>query len=503
MPTPFPHGWMRDAAEQVNKRMMARKTINNDVMKRIFLPLAVMLSAFFVLTSCLGDDAYEIEYPRDAAITAFSLGNFNRYQTVVSSTGADSTVKSVINGNSYKFYIDQVRRTIYNPDSLPYGTDVAHMMCTVLSKNAGTIVIKNVNSDTLNYYNSNDSINFSVPRVFSVYSLDGTNRVDYTVTVNVNKREKNNLTWSKPDTIPDFASAQGMKAVACGDSVYVFASYGTTGAIFASGINGDMRWDILQWNLNFPIPADAYKNIVVQGDRMFLYANGAILRSTNGIDWDYTGAAELSQLVAASSTRLYALDEGMKLISTTDEGRTWNNEQLDDDMAFLPVRDISYCCIPSIMDDDIEHVVLIGNRDVNAYPADIQAQVWSKVEDNSDTPFAHSWMHVNPFDRYEMALPRLTSLSTFVYNGGIVALGGSGIGACNVERFSHFYHANDGGIYWGDPFFIYLPKSFNSSDVFTMTVDRNNYLWMICGGTGQVWHSRLMENSSYQTVFTE
>ena len=136
-----------------------------------------MLSVVVLLASCLDDDVSETVYPSDAAITAFSLGTLNCYRTVKSSKGVDSTYKSNVTGSAYKFYIDQLNRTIYNPDSLPFGTDVAHVICTIASKNSGSVVIKNVDSDTLKYYNSTDSIDFTVPRQISVYSLDGTNHV--------------------------------------------------------------------------------------------------------------------------------------------------------------------------------------------------------------------------------------------------------------------------------------------------------------------------------------
>ena len=39
----------------------------------------------------------------------------------------------------------------------------------------------------------------------------------------------------------------------------------------------------------------------------------------------------------------------------------------------------------------------------------------------------------------------------------------------------------------------YLPKGFDNegNDVFTMTVDDDNYIWIICGGTGKTWRGRL------------
>ena len=135
--------------------------------------LAVVWSVLFTFTSCLDDDSDEIVYPSDAAISAFSLGKLNRYVTTTTSKGNDSIIKSTVTGSSYKFYIDQVNRTIYKPDSLPYGTDVKHVVCTIGSKNSARVLLKSTTSDSLFYFNGNDSLDFSVPRELVVYSLNG------------------------------------------------------------------------------------------------------------------------------------------------------------------------------------------------------------------------------------------------------------------------------------------------------------------------------------------
>ncbi len=474
-------------------------------MKRIFLPFAVMFSVMFLFASCLESDDDSTTYPSDAAITAFTLGTVNCYTTTTSSTGADSLIKTTVTGSSYVFYIDQMTRTIYNPDSLPYGCDVKHLVCTITSKNSGSVVLKSMTSDSLRYYSSTDSLDFSVPRTISVYSLDASNHVDYTVTVNVKKSNKDYILWHQLGTVKDFADAKGMKAVTLGDSIYMFASYGSTGAIFVTDMNDGANWKLLQWNLNMPIPANAYKNVVTNGGYIYLYTSGQILRSLNGMDWEQTGMAELSQLVAASASKLYALDEGMNLISTEDEGKTWRNESLDSDKSLMPTRDMSYCCMQSFMDYNIENLVILGNRDVDAYPSDNQAYVWNKVEDNSETPYNHSWMFVTPFDAPGYELPRLNNLTAVAYDEGIIAVGGSGLGACSTGAFDKIYLSTDHGIYWTESGNCYLPSDFSSTDVFAMTVDSDYYLWIISGGNGQVWRSRLGSGigTSYQYVFTE
>lgn len=462
----------------------------NKEMKATLLSVVLLLTSVVTLTSCLGGDDNEITFPRDAAITAFSLGTLNRYLTLTSSTGADSIVKATVTGSYYRFYIDQVERTIYNPDSLPYGTDVAHVICSITSRNSGRVLVKNINSDTLMYYVNTDSIDFSVPRTLKVVSLDGSNTVDYTVTVNVHKEEADSFYWQQIATDESIAAATGMKAVPLGGKMLLFCSYGDHGTIYATPSTDGANWMPLSWNIGSPVPANAYRNVVVMNGHAYLYARGNILRSDDGSTWQVTGAAELHSLVAASSTKLYALDEGLQLISSDDEGATWVNEQLDSSSSLLPTTDVSYVCTTSRVDDDTEIVTLMGNRDEGDYPGDLQAQVWSKLADYSVFSTHDPWIYVNPDDRADLTLPRLTSLSTVNYDGGILAAGGKGRGACQDEGYQHFYSSYDGGIYWNVSNTCVFPSGFQCDEAFTMAVDEEGRLWLFCSGSGQVWRGR-------------
>ena len=477
----------------------------NKEMKATLLSVALMLTSVATLTSCLGGDDDVITYPRDAAITAFSLGTLNRYLTTTSRTGADSIVKSTVTGSYFKFYIDQVGRTIYNPDSLPYGTDVAHVICSITSRNSGRVLVKNINSDTLIYYVSTDSIDFSVPRTLKVVSLDGSNTVDYTVTVNVHKEEADTFYWQQLATDENIASATGMKAVPLGGKMLLFCSYGNRGAIFASPSTDGANWIPLSWNIGSSVPANAYRNVVVMNGHAYLYARGNILRSDDGTTWQVTGAAELHSLVAASSSKLYALDEGLQLISSADEGATWEKEQLDNSVNLLPTTDVSFVCTPSRLDADTEIVTLIGNRDEGDYPGDLQAHVWSKVADYSVFSTHDPWLYVNPDDRADLTLPCLTSLSTVSYDGGILAAGGKGRGACQDKGYQQFYSSFDGGIYWNASPTCAFPSGFQCGDAFTMAIDEDGRLWLFCSDSGQVWRGRKSagDDTTLPSAFTK
>ena len=99
--------------------------------------LAAVCAALLTLASCLGsNDEVNYVYYDDTAITEFSLGSLNVYVHTKSSTGSDSVYVTTVSGSNYDFYIDQSKNEIYNVDSLPYGTDVAHVLATISSKNS-------------------------------------------------------------------------------------------------------------------------------------------------------------------------------------------------------------------------------------------------------------------------------------------------------------------------------------------------------------------------------
>ena len=88
----------------------------------------LFLVALATLTSCLGSGDDETILYDDAVITDFSLGTMNRYID-----GEKTTFK----GSNYLFHIDAINHQIYNTDSLPTGTDVAHVICNISTMNNG------------------------------------------------------------------------------------------------------------------------------------------------------------------------------------------------------------------------------------------------------------------------------------------------------------------------------------------------------------------------------
>ena len=148
--------------------------------------LIILLSVICLTASCLTGSSNDVTYYADAAITSFSLGTLNRNVASTTSDGRDTVVATTVTGSNYAFHIDQVTHEIYNTDSLPVGTDVNHVPVYLTTKNNGLALIQSIeDADSLIYYSSADSIDFTQPRIIWVLSSDGTGTSKYTVHVNV------------------------------------------------------------------------------------------------------------------------------------------------------------------------------------------------------------------------------------------------------------------------------------------------------------------------------
>ena len=197
-------------------------------MRNKIYPLVALLTATFAMTSCLNDnDGNDRASYKDTAITSFSLGQLKQVRDTVTKAGKDSTYKAKYDAGKVKFYIDQAQGLIYNPDSLPYGTDAAHVLAKITTKNAGTVAIQSVKDASLSYYRSNDSIDFTQPRTFRVYANGGYAYREYKISVNVHKQRGNVFSWKAMQDNSGFASFTAMKAVSTGDRIFVFGTDGT------------------------------------------------------------------------------------------------------------------------------------------------------------------------------------------------------------------------------------------------------------------------------------
>lgn len=443
--------------------------------------LAFIMAAALTFSSCLGDDDdddSQVDYYNDTAIGAFSLGRMYVIKDTVTAKGADSTYLSTVAGSQYKFVIDHAKAEIYNPDSLPYGT-IPHALATVVTKNSGIVYLKAMDSDSLSYFVSSDSVNFSQPRQFRVVAQSGKVYRTYTVRVNVHKQKANNFAWCKTDSVPAFATMKGLKAVALDSLLFVFGSNGSQ----TIGYSARRPQASTFKSLSATFSADAYKSVVAAGSSIYLLDGTAVKRSSDGNTWQQVGTdARLKQLIAAKDNMLFALSADGKIISSADGGASWNADGMDADASFLPAENISFTSSTLSTNSDICRLTIAGTRTDNAH-----ALLWTKLIDSDEPLSAYPWTFVDAgYDNY-YPLSAYPSLQVMACGKMLVAFG------LSATALSPMAYSPDGGITWKSNSIYVLPRATSGITTMTATADADNFIWIVCGGTGEVWRGRLSQ----------
>ncbi len=470
-------------------------------MNRKFLPVTILLAGVITLASCLGDDdgSSDITYYGDAAITAFSLGTlnqtylYNNGDTIKQTTdGADSTTTA--DCSSYAMTIDHKKGEIYNTDSLPAGVDISKVVCSVSSKNSGVITVKREDSDTLDYYSSSDSLNFATTdstRLFYVFSTDGTARREYKVKLNVHREQADSFVWHCQSLPAQENGKQitGARIYSLNDRILTFESDGANTYILASDNgNASNNWNHVNIGTGITLGAEAYKNAAMLGEWLYLLDDNKIIKTKDGENWTTCCAApsDIKRIVGASKKKLYALtDTGMA--SSTD-GVTWNSETLDAPITQLPSGNITITALPLTTNSGFYRVIMTGNSSTGSK----YATVWGKLESSDDNDNSYQWSLYE--GENSQMLPDMQGLSTVVYDGSIMAIGGAGLNGNGTSAYNKIYCSSDKGLSWQASTLLTLPSDFDTSaqaDAIDMTVDTANNIWIVSAATRQVWKTRI------------
>ncbi len=467
-------------------------------MKITNLSLVASCLMVFLFSSCLGNSGELVTY-NDTAITSFSISTLRQLVHTKASTGVDSTYLTDFGASSYKFYIDPLRKEIYNPDSLPVGVNAKKVVCSLTAKNGGSIALMNIKGDSINLFNASDSIDFSVPRTFVVYSEAGADSAHYTIRVNVHKEVGTDFKWSKMTVSnASLAALTSMKAFTMNGNIFVFGNKDLQAKIYKASLMSGADWQEVTPNVQ--MTTGFYQNVIAKSGALYAYQDGALLKSTDARTWTKVADASLQRLLGASDAKIYAMDVNGSIVVSTDNGVSWTAEELDSDASLLPQSDINFTVQPLVTNAGTNRLLLIGSTGS-------VMSIWGKVEENDAYAQNQPWLYYTPSSTNKYPLPNLTNLQVAKYGDGLAAIGGAGKGASSsVPAFDQIYYSFDGGLTWKENGTMEYPSGFNSSQTsFAMTVDTDNYLWIVCGGTGQVWKGRLNKLgwTTVEKVFTE
>lgn len=445
-------------------------------MKRKFFAFIALITATLSLSSCLSSDETTVEYTHDTAITAFSLGSLDRYTKT--KAGKDTLLKANVTGSDYKFYIDQAQRLIYNVDSLPCGVRDTAILATISSKNNSPILLMDINKtdSVAAYYSSSDSINFSKPRFIRVYSSDYSAYAQYKVTVNVHKELPYEFKWHElAQNNSQLAAFSDLKAVACGDYIYVFGKTAEGIQVLKSAINDGSAWSSITMNVS--LSSDAYQSAVALDGKLYISDAGKVYASADAATWALVSSenADVKQLIGASSKNLYAYNTAAGISVSKDKGVSWEQEKLDTDKAYLPTQNISMNVAGVLSAKDVENVMLLGTRDKAL--KDTVATTWLRTVDyhaNEDG----QWNYLEIENNKSGKMPWLDQVITCAADTGFVALGSNG----------KWYKSQNAGLTWKQDKMVVLPAKFADEGRFAFCRDKQHYYWII--RNGYVWRGR-------------
>lgn len=475
-------------------------------MKRKFLAFVALITATLSLSSCLSsDDESNVEYSRDTAITAFSLGSLDRWSKTTA--GKDTLLKANVTGSKYKFYIDQTTRQIYNPDSLPCGARDTAVLATITSKNSSPIVLMPIDKpellDSASWYSSSDSINFSKTRYVRVYNNEMSAYATYSIKVNVHQEDGDVFRWqAKAQLNAQLAALTDLKAVALGSNIYVFGKGAEGMKIYKTSKEDGANWSEVTPNVEFG--ASDYQNAVVLDGHIYMLADGKVYASTDAKAWDKVSEdSKLMQLIG-SSKYLYAYEgedvaptighestaykeiTGIKV--SKDQGKTWESQQLDEVAQLLPTHNISLNASAIRSTKNAENLLLVGTR---PEAADNIATLWMHTADYADNAEAGKWNYVNYDKNQPSKLPMMDEVLVCTNDSGLVALGSN----------AKWYLSKDGGLTWKVDETVTLPTAFSTDARFGFCRDEDKYYWII--RNGYVWKGRFNRDGwrKDQTVF--
>ena len=447
-------------------------------MKRKFFAFIALITATLSLSSCLSSDETTVEYTHDTAITAFSLGSLDRYTKT--KAGKDTLLKANVTGSDYKFYIDQAQRLIYNVDSLPCGVRDTAILATISSKNSSPILLMDISKtdSVAAYYSSSDSINFSKPRFIRVYSSDYSAYAQYKVTVNVHKELPYEFKWHElAQNNSQLAAFSDLKAVACGDDIYVFGKTAEGTQVLKSAINDGSAWSSIMMNVS--LSSDAYQSAVALEGKLYISDGGKVYASADAATWALVSSenADVKQLIGASSKNLYAYNTAAGISVSKDKGVSWEQEKLDTDKAYLPTQNISMNVAGVLSAKDVENVMLLGTRDKALN--DTVATTWLRTVDY-DANEDGQWNYLEIEKNKSGKMPWLDQVITCAADTGFVALGSNG----------KWYKSQNAGLTWKQDKMVVLPAKFatDTEDRFAFCRDKQHYYWII--RNGYVWRGR-------------
>lgn len=437
-------------------------------------PIAFVVMSALALTflaSC-GDDNKSSELSSDCAINAIVLGNLSRIYHTYLDNGKDTSYSITVPGAAYPLHIDQINRRIFNSDSLPVGTAVNKVYFTTFS--ADGIVSYRLESGKDTLYSTKDTLDFTSPRIFTIFASDGSGSRSYTIDIKIHNADPDAYSWvaaSPADN--DVAKLESMRMIAKDGQLYLWGSKNGTNVVMTRKTGEG----VALWTKKDISGTDGLqtKSINLFNGKFVAISESGLVESENGADWTETATSLVPDRILAADEELYITVSG-KIYSSSDL-KSWKEEKADNSTAFLPTENIYSAVLPAVNNPNIENIVCVGYLDG-------KTETWKK-EMNKVYPEDNTWSYYPTTEETPRTLPYLKGFNMMKYDGKLFCAGING-DTVNV------YTSTDGARAWKKvkvPTMVPAPTG-KPTEIF-MTPDDDNHIWLVCSGTGTLWKGYL------------
>lgn len=425
--------------------------------------LSVIVSFLLVsiaISSCLdSDDNYEVS--SDATVHAFGL--------------------DTVHGRHYQFTIDNLKKLIYNRDSMPVGADTILDKILIDTFTVSGWILAGVNDSVLSISDSVDlssTINkkFEESMKFKVYAPSGTYST-YTLKINVHLQEPDSLVWKECTPFTDAPVAE-QKAIAKGEDVWVYVSNETA-------YRGSVRSGVVSWSeeaLN-NLPEDVRLSSMMNfGEKLYVVTeSGKTYRSSNALNWEELTAldSDVKAIIPCFDNCIVAIVtiDGKNYFRTSRDGDVWEAEKAEGTVVLnevpegFPVSQIS-----------VSRFMTANNQS--------QVMVVGMPQWQDET---HTWFSLNGKEwtdltstAYDAYCPAMDHPVGIYYGDTFYIFGGT------LEDV----YSSETGIAWRKTKRLFLlPEAFQEQNApYSVTIDKEHYIWMVFGGDNapnKVWRGRL------------
>ena len=456
-------------------------------MKRILTLVAGILATASLFTSCLGTE--EVELSGNAYIVSFSINDIKTEVPSKTSSGKDTTIVKTVTGSHYTFAIDHVKGEVYNVDSLPKGTDVT---CVSVNMTVDAGYVYRYENEENKLFTTKDSVDFTYPVLFSLYSYDNLNSRSYYIRLNVHQTDVDSLVWT-PMKNNNFhgGKMKAEKMVQLGNQLLIFGDRDGQPTMMSGQLSNNFSFASGECPLSGVAGKVDYSSIVAHENVVYLLADGKLYSSLTGVDWtEESPERTFTSMVGIVEGKLY-LNANDTIVACDPYEWSADNyvECFTHDWEVVQViNDETFPVSPWVVSTPLTTNEQLIRTTLFGYPRNYSGKgvsIWSKISTEKH------WTYYNPIEGNGQECPVLERLTVISYDGKLYAFGGAEKGG-NVEAFEAIYTSEDGGItWWKQKSKIGFPEELKGyNDSFACAVDTNENIWIVCSN-GLMFRGRI------------